>query len=604
MQHDFGYSEETTSNQVSDHTVWLRLVRYLKPHAKPVTGAVILSLFISAISLALPYVLKTAIDSAIVNRDLADPLRFTVLNRLALFFLLLIILEFGANFLQVMLLEWTGQHTMHALRQDLFRHLVGLDLAFFNNQSVGRLVTRLTNDIQNMHEMYTSVIITVFNDFVRIVGIFGILFWLDWRLALVMSIFIPIIVGNTIWFSRLARDVFREIRVRLAKVNGFLQEMLSGMSIVQIFGRQKRTEHDYTHLNQEYYDSTLRQITIFGIFMPLIEVLATISIALIIWHGGGTVIKQQITIGELVAFLSYMRLFFQPVRELSQKYSIVQSAMASAERIFQLMDSHSSLTAPNTPIVPQEIRGRIDFETVSFGYNLDKKILHAISLSVTPGETLAVVGPTGSGKTTLINLLERFYDPDQGTILLDGHDLRLLDPGWLRSRIGLVMQDVFVIPDTIRKNICLDLDLSDEQLATVIEGAQLTELVGSLSEGVDTIIGEGGRELSSGQKQLLSFARVLAGNPRILILDEATSNVDSNTEMLVEKALAKILTGRTSIVIAHRLSTIQRANRIIVMEHGRIAQQGSHTELMAKGGLYHHLSTMQSGWAVTKGEKS
>jgi ATP-binding cassette, subfamily B, multidrug efflux pump len=437
--------------------------------------------------------------------------------------------------------------------------------------------------------------VTLFNEFVKLLGITVILFWMDWRLALWLNLVLPVMVVISIWFSRLARDAFRQIRTSLASINAFLQEALSGMVIIQLFLREKDTYQRFSRLNRDYADKTLYQIKIFGFFMPLIEIMNSAALALIIWYGGGEIISRHMTLGVLVAFISYMRLFFQPLRELSQQYSVVQSAMASAERIFQLLENRDFLPSVGTPLLPEKIEWSIEFSDVTFGYERTRPVIRGFSLRVEPGETLAIVGATGAGKTTIINLLERFHDPDQGEVRLGSIDTRKFDPVWLRDQIGLVMQEVFIVPGSMRQNILLDRELSADELARVLQASQLTRVVENLPRGLETRIGEGGVDLSAGQKQLLSFARVLVRDPRILVLDEATANVDTETEMLIEQAIQATLANRTSIVIAHRLSTIRRAHRILVMDHGRIVEQGTHQALMAHGGLYHHLQTLQNG---------
>jgi ATP-binding cassette subfamily B protein len=444
-----------------------------------------------------------------------------------------------------------------------------------------------------MHEMFTSVIVTLFNDAIRIIGILVLLFWLNWRLAMFMVMLLPAIIFATLWFSRMARNVFREIRTNLAKINAYLQEAVSGISLIQLFQREKDTEHNFVNLNQSYFTSTLKQIKIFGIFMPLLDILASTATAVIIWYGGILILKGEMTIGILVAFLSYMRLFFQPLRELSQKYSIVQSAMASAERIFQLLDTKSRLPVLEQPLKPQSVKGSLEFRDVTFGYDSDKPVIHNLCIQIDPGETVAIVGATGSGKSTLVNLLERMYDPDSGRILLDGNDLRELDPEWLRTAVGLVMQEIYLIPGTIKENILLDSVMGEQNLAAILQLAQLHELIDRLPQGIHTKIGEGNLDLSAGERQLLAMARVMVRNPEILVLDEATANVDSETEILVERAIEATLSQRTSIVIAHRLSTIRRADRIIFMDSGKILEEGTHEKLMADKGFYHRLQNLQ-----------
>jgi ATP-binding cassette subfamily B protein len=415
------------------------------------------------------------------------------------------------------------------------------------------------------------------------------------KLALLMVLMLPPMLVTAVLFGKYARVAFRNIRTRLARINAFIQEAISGLSIIQLFLRQKDMYDSFTRVNDSYYRATLYHIKVFGTFMPLIEVLHSFSLAIIIWYGGGEIIRKQLTLGDLTAFIAYMRLFFQPVRELAQKYSIVQSAMASAERIFQLLDAKELLPVQAAPVAPSSNEGRIRFNRVKFEYEPGRPVIHDLSFEVNGGETLAIVGATGSGKTTIINLLERFYDPISGTVEIDGVDLRYLDPFWIRQTVGLVMQEVFIVPGDIKENIVLNSDFPDERLQRVIELSQLSEMLKRLPQGLNTRIGEGGMDLSAGQRQLLSFARVLARDPRILVLDEATANVDTETEMLVEQAIQAALANRTSIVIAHRLSTIRRADRILVMDRGRIVESGAHDVLMERQGLYFQLQTFQNG---------
>ena len=593
MQYGFGYFEEDKLGEVTDFNLWRRILGYAVHYWQGVALAVFLSFAVIGSSLLLPYLVRLGVDNYIINVEITVSERFSGLTILAVIFGVAVIVGFIGNYFQVTVLEWTGQNIMHRLRQHIYIHMLGLDLAFFNENPSGKLVTRLTNDVQNMHEMFTSVIVTLFNDVIRIIGILVLLYWLNWRLAVLMTLLLPAILVATLWFSKIARNVYREIRTNLAKINAYLQEAVSGISLIQLFQREKDTERSFVNLNQAYFASTVQQIKIFGIFMPVLDILASTATAISIWYGGILILRGEMTIGILVAFLSYMRLFFQPLRELSQKYSIVQSAMASAERIFQLLDTRSGLPVLPEPFGPQAVSGTLEFSNVTFGYDPDKPVIHNLSMKVAPGETVAIVGATGSGKSTLINLLERMYDPDSGRILLDGHDLRELDPQWLRNTVGLVMQEVYLLRGTIKENILLDSGMGEQGLTAILQLAQLDELIGRLPQGIHTKIGEGNLELSAGERQLLTLARVMVRDPEILVLDEATANVDSETEILVERAIDATLSQRTSIVIAHRLSTIRRADRIIFMDSGQIVEEGTHEKLMADKGFYHRLQNLQ-----------
>lgn len=600
MNNDKDTLDGENTQYLGDLKLWGRLLKFILPQWRWVFTAVGLAFIITATSLTWPKLVQIAMDRYIVNEAVPAPERVQGVLHIAILFLGVILIGFVANFFQVIALEWTGQRIMHALRQRLFGHVIHLNLSFFSAHRVGRLVTRHTNDIQNMYEMFTSVIITLFNEGIRLLGILGIMFWMNWRLSLLLTLTFPLMALITLWFGRLSREAFRRIRAHLAGINAFLQEAVSGISIIQIFIREKDANGRFWGQNKKYYDAAMYQIKVFGIFVPLIEVMSSISLALIVWYGGGQVLKDYMTIGILTAFISYMRLFFQPIRELSQKYTIVQSAMASAERIFQLLETRDGLDDGPDAIRLPRVRGDISFRNVVFGYEPERPVLRDVSFDLKGGEVLAVVGATGSGKTTLINLLERFYDAQQGEIRLDGTEIGRLDAVWLREQIGLVMQDVFIVPGSIRQNILLDRELPDAEIERIVELSQLSNLIGKLPQGLDTVIGEGGMDLSAGQKQLLAFARVLARNPKILILDEATANVDTETEMLVEQAIAAVMSNRTSIIIAHRLSTIRRANRIIVIDQGQIIEQGTHDELMERIGQYYHLQMLQNGDALRR----
>lgn len=591
--HNFGYFEEGKIGRISDIRIWQRLFTYCQVHRTSLAAAVLLSMLITGTTLTLPRLMQMAIDNSMTATFLDTASRMSNLGGLALIYGIAVAVTFAAGFIQVVLLEYIGQSIMNRLRNDLYRHLLCLDLAFFHSHPAGRLVTRLTNDIQNMHEMFTSVMVTLFNDVLKLIGILVVLYLLNVRLAMVMTVFLPLSLIITLLFSRLARDRFRAIRSQLAVLNAFLQETVSAVTVLQLFGRQHESLSRFKELNKEYLQRTLRQIRLFGTFMPLTEFLGSLAMATILWYGGSEIIREQLTLGELVAFFSYMRLFFQPMRELSQKYSIVQSAMASAERIFQLLDTRSSINAPPNPLLPDLINGEILFDQVCFGYReKEEKVLHDINLQINVGETVALVGSTGAGKSTLISLLVRFYDPTGGRIVIDGHDLREFAPESLREKIGIVLQDVLIEPDTVLANIALDTGQNQHAIQKILEQTGMDSFVARLPHGLDTRIGEGGLDLSAGEKQLLAFARVLCRNPTVLILDEATASVDTEAENLLEQAINASFSGRTSVVIAHRLSTVRRADRIVVMDRGRIVEQGCHEELMKNHGVYADLITM------------
>jgi ATP-binding cassette subfamily B protein len=589
---NFAYSEEGTPSSLGDFQLWRRISVFCRPHFFHLSLALLLSLLITGATLALPYLMQSGIDNFITNHTLSNQLRIAGLTRTAFFYGGIIGALFLGTFCQIMVLEWIGQSVMHTIRQELFSHLLDLDMTFFNSTPTGRLVTRLTNDIQNMHEMFTSVIITLFNDFLRLGAIIILLYMMNPNLAALMTIFVPLSLIVTVSFARLARERFRAIRTQLARLNSFLSETISGISILQLFDREESSRQEFGELSEGFLYHALRQIKLFGTFMPLTEFMSSTAVALILWYGGSEVLRKQLTLGELVAFLSYMRLFFQPLRELSQKYSIVQSAMASAERIFQLLDQKSDLTLPVKPKTINSPEGRLQFNDVTFSYEKNTPLFEKLYLTIEAGETVALVGTTGSGKTSLVSLLLRFYDPEKGTVTVDGTNIAELDIRELRTLIGVILQEVLILQDTLLANIVLDTDCSRAHVEKILEKTGMTRFVNKLPKGLDTLIGEGGQELSTGEKQLLAFARVLCRNPAILILDEATAAIDTESENILEKAIADSFTGRTSLIIAHRLSTIRRADRIIVMQAGKIAEQGSHRELLEKKGEYAQMVMM------------
>ena len=582
---NFGYMEKGQNSSLYDFRLWQRILRKSRGFKIPIAIAVMLSLGVTFAALSLPYLMKTGIDSYITATELTFDERYGGLGRIGVLICVLITTGFTLTFIQAVLLEWVGQSVMHRIRQQLFDHILNLDLSFLTKQPAGRLVTRLTNDVQNMYEMFTSVLVTLFNDILRLAGILVVLYLLNVRLAMVMSIFVPLALILTLVFSGLAREKFRAIRSQLSKINSFVQESVSGVAIVQLFGRQRHWYDKFDRLSSEYLSRTLKQIRLFAAFMPLTELMSWAAVAIILLYGGHLVIGRSLSIGELIAFIAYMRLFFQPLRELAQKYSIVQSALASAERIFEMLDTERQIVEIEGVRHLPEPRGALTFTSVGFGYDPEDPVIRGLDLEIEAGETVAVVGPTGAGKSTLISLLLRFYDPQQGTITIDGCPITELSLHQLRSIVGVILQDVFILDDTLLRNIVMDSGRSREHVQQILKSSGMTPFIAKLEQGLDTRIGDGGRELSTGEKQLLAFARALCRDPAVLILDEATAFIDSETESILEEAIERI-ENRTSIIIAHRLSTIQRADRIVVMKEGTIVEQGSHDELLKMGAHY------------------
>jgi ATP-binding cassette subfamily B multidrug efflux pump len=513
------------------------------------------------------------------------------LTRIGLVLLVFLVFSFGLSYGETYVLELIGQKIMQNIRLDLFERIQAQALSFFDRHPVGRLVTRVTNDVENLNEMFKSVMITVFKDIFILTGILAVLLYLNWKLALVCFVLLPFIFGLTLLFSSLARQAFRELREKVAKINAFLQERITGMRIVQLFATEEFQKKTFAEINHENYVAGMKQIRVFAVFMPVMDLFLSFAVALLIWHGGGKVVNEQLSLGSLVAFLSYIQMFFRPIRDIAEKYNIMQSAMASTERIVEFLDHQEEISEPVHPEKPERVQGHLRFDQVTFGYRKEVPVLKDVTFEVKPGEMVAVVGATGAGKTTVVNLIERFYDPLAGRVLLDGVDLRLWPKKELQRHIGLVMQDVFIFSGSLADNILLGQEQTGpETLERAITQANARSFIQKLPKGMEQEIGEEGSNLSAGERQLLSFARALAHDPKVLILDEATSSVDPETERLIQEAILTMTQKRTTLVIAHRLSTIRRADRILVMHHGRIREQGTHEELMSQRGLYYKLN--------------
>ncbi len=591
---DFIQADEVQERSV-DRTLLRRILAYLRPYRARVALAVGLLLVVSAMQLAPPLLTKIAIDRYVEPLASLDrAARIGGLVRISGLLALAILVGFAASYLQIYTMGWVGQRVMFDLRMQIFRRLQSLDVRFFDRNPVGRLMTRLTSDVEVLNEMFTSGVVAIFLDLFTLAGIVAVLCWLDLRLALVTFVVLPLLFVCAHLFRRHARDSYRKVRVRLAALNAFLQENITGMSVVQIFNRERAQRERFDALNRRLYDAHIRSIMAYAIFFPVVELLSSVAIALIVWVGGRGVLEGTMTFGALVAFIQYAQRFYRPISDLSEKYNVLQSAMASSERIFALVDREPSITDPPEPVPAPRGPAEVEFDHVTFAYNPGETVLHDVSFRVGAGEKVAVVGHTGAGKTTLISLLSRFYDVDEGAIRVGGHDIREYALGDLRRSIATVLQDVFLFSGTIAENIHLgDRSIPMERIREVARYINAATFIERLPQGYDTPVGERGVNLSVGQRQLLAFARALVHDPGILVLDEATSSVDTETEFLVQDALRKFMADRTSIVIAHRLSTIRYVDHILVMHRGRLEEEGTHEELLARGGLYARLYALQ-----------
>ena len=508
----------------------------------------------------------------------------------------IVTISFFLNFINTFIMEYAGQMMMHDLRMALFSHIQRLSIQFFTRNPVGRLVTRVTSDTQNMHEMFTSVLVFVIKDVFMLTAITVVLFSIDWRLSLTVYAVFPFVFFAAWRFTTSARQAFRTLRVKIAEINTKFSESIGGMQVIQLFRQEDANYRSFQKINHEHYEAGMQQITIFALFMPLMELMSSVALAVVIFYGGGRLIDDRISLGTLVVFISYIRMFFRPIRDIAEKYNITLNALSSMERMFLILDDKTMIPEPSAgeqARIPDHSLS-FSFENVSFSYVPGEKVLDGISLSIRAGETISIVGQTGAGKTSLVNLMMRFYDPDSGVIRINGTDIRQFKLADLRSRISIVTQDPYIFSTSIRNNIFPETNgFTDREMNEILDAAYCRHFIDRLPQGLDTLMTEGGASLSSGERQLLSIARALAHGPDLIIFDEATSYVDSETEMKIQNALGNLMKNRTSVIIAHRLSTARTADRIVVMHGGKIIETGAHEALMARKGFYYRLHQFQ-----------
>lgn len=576
--------------KLTDTQFIYRMLHYAKPYRHLLALAVLVMLLYSLTGVIQPYLFKIAIDRYISARDIPG------LYQVAIIYAAALMAEFALFYGQTWLLQYSGQKIIFAVRQAVFQHLQAMPIQFFDHNPVGRLVTRVTNDTEAIKEMYTDVFVNFCGDAFLLLSIMGMMLYLNWRLALITFLLLPVIFGISNLYRRLARAAYRQVRAQLARINAILQENVGGMRIIQAFGIEEQKYRQFAQINEKLYQAGLQEVRTFAIFRPLVDLINTVAITLLLWFGGGAVLQHQLEFGTLFAFMQYIEKFFKPVRDLAEKYNILQSALAAAERVFLLLDRVPEIQDPVAPVAPQPLRGNIEFKDVWFAYQEPDWILKGVSFTLQPGQTAAIVGATGAGKSTIINLINRMYEIQHGQILLDGVDIREMRQSDLRNLIGVVFQDTFLFTGTMEDNIRLgNAEISSTQAIAAAQKTRADEFISQLPEGYQSQLLQRGFTLSFGQRQLLAFARALAFDRPILVMDEATANIDTETEALIQTALASVTAQRTTIIIAHRLSTIQNADQILVLHKGKVAESGNHQSLLAQKGMYYRLYQISIG---------
>lgn len=566
----------------------MRLIAYMKPYAHWVIFALLLVLGLTAFDLYRPMLVGDAIDAFGANGD------YDVIIATAIKYAVVLALSFAFNIAQTWILQKTGQNIILQMRKDLYRHIQSLGSRYFDITPVGKLVTRVTNDVEALNEMYSGILVQLFRNIVKIVGLAGVMLVLDVRLAAISFVLMPLVIGLTVLCQKIARNIYRLYRTRLTDINTFLSEHLSGMKIIQIFGRQERKFEEFHDKNTKLYKAFYREMLMYAVFRPLIYILSILSLMIVLWFGSRNVFDEIISVGTLYIFSNYIRSFFDPIQELAEQFSTLQSSIASAEKIFTVMDEDEFIPEVENPKQPDKIIGKIEFDHVWFAYDGENYVLKDVSFVINPGEKVAFVGATGAGKSSILNLIGRYYDIQKGHIYIDGIDIRQLSKKQLRSAIGQMQQDVFIFEGDVAYNIRLnDDDIKDAQVKAAAEYVNASHFIEKLPQGYHEPVTERGATFSAGERQLLSFARTLAHNPSILVMDEATANIDTETEILIQEALEKLMDGRTTIMVAHRLSTIQHADCIMVMHKGRICERGTHRELLEQDGIYRKLYELQ-----------